>query len=137
MSLKRYGASTQSFLRCLAISLLAAMASASLTGCGTISSDAMAWAEAAKEQEKAAEVAKAVPSKADSTPDVPENLARCVVKDPKPGATADQYVANMALTLDERKACAKALLAWYRSIQAANKKTAAATAPAKKATVTK
>lgn len=72
-----------------------------------------------------AEAAKVVQSDV-KTPDIPEHLAKCIMRDPKPGATADQVVANTLLTLDERKACAKAILAWYKQIQKANKKTAEA-----------
>lgn len=57
-------------------------------------------------------------------PDVPPHLVKCIEAAPKPGATADQKVANLKLTADERKACAKAILAWYKTIQAANKQAA-------------
>lgn len=81
----------------------------------------MAAAQAEKEKAEAAE--KAIAAKPDM-PDVPPELARCVVKDPKPGKDANQWVANMALTLEERKVCAKRLLEWYRTVQKANAKTA-------------
>jgi putative chitinase len=40
-------------------------------------------------------------------------------------STADKKVLALKLTAEERKACAKAILAWYRQIQAANKQAAA------------
>ena len=59
------------------------------------------------------------------TPDVPLHLVKCIEKEPPKAATADARVVNLKLTADERKACAKAILAWYKQIQAANKPAAA------------
>jgi len=82
-------------------------------------------------------VAKAIPPKnEDATPDVPKHLADCIMRDPKAAANADQWVVNAKLTLAERKACAKQLLAWYKKIQDANKKASAA-ATAKRPTLVK
>ncbi len=74
-------------------------------------------------------MAKAIPQKTeDATPDVPKHLADCIVKDPKAAANASQWAVNAKLTLAERKACAKNLLAWYKQIQKANKEASAASA---------
>ena len=88
-----------------------------LTGCSSLSEDVASWSQAQKEV-KAAEVV----SNDVKTPDIPPHLVKCLQKDAKPGATADAYVANLQLTNDERKACAKAILAWYKDLQKANKR---------------
>jgi len=54
------------------------------------------------------------------TPDVPPHLERCIKQQPKGGATADELVVNRMQTDAERKACAEALLKWYKDLQAAN-----------------
>lgn len=56
------------------------------------------------------------------TPDIPAHLVKCINTAPKPGKTADEVVTNLKLTADERKACAAAILAWYKELQKANKK---------------
>jgi uncharacterized protein YeaC (DUF1315 family) len=59
------------------------------------------------------------------TPDIPAHLVKCIEKPPLAGKTADEKVTNLKLTAEQRKECAKAILAWYKEIQKANKKTAA------------
>lgn len=128
MSLKGYVSSTlRSKARCLSAPLMMViLAAASLQGCGTVS-DMTAWAEEARELQQAEAVAKAVPTKADdATPDIPDNLAKCIMRNPKPADNADQWVANAKLNQKERTACAKQLLAWYKGIQKANKEASAA-----------
>ena len=58
-------------------------------------------------------------------PDIPAHLVKCIEKEPPAANTADKKVLALKLTAEERKACAKAILAWYRQIQAANKQAAA------------
>src|SRR5262245_23740924 len=58
-------------------------------------------------------------------PDIPGHLVKCIEKEPPKADTADKKVLALKLTAEERKACAKAILAWYRQIQAANKQAAA------------
>jgi hypothetical protein len=58
-------------------------------------------------------------------PDIPGHLVKCIEKEPPAASTADKKVLALKLTAEERKACAKAILAWYRQIQAANKQAAA------------
>lgn len=58
-------------------------------------------------------------------PDIPSHLVKCIEKEPPAANTADKKVLALKLTAEERKACAKAILAWYRQIQAANKQAAA------------
>jgi hypothetical protein len=71
-----------------------------------------------------AEAPKAPPLSNDvKTPDIPKHLVKCIEKEPSKGATANEMVTNQILTAEERKQCAKAILAWYKQIQAANKKT--------------
>ena len=105
--------------------LLVTMASgAFLQGCGSLSDEAMAHAGGMAVPEKT--VAEAGPLTNDyKLPDVPKDLAACVVKDPAPGADANHYVANMKLTLAERKACSKRLLEWYKLVQKSQQKKAA------------
>lgn len=56
------------------------------------------------------------------TPDVPPHLVKCIEKQPAAGKTANEKVINTKKTADERLACARAILAWYKQVQAANKK---------------
>jgi len=65
-------------------------------------------------------------------PDISPHLVKCIAKEPPTAATADKKVLALKLTADERKACAKAILAWYRQIQAANKLASSAETPKKK-----
>lgn len=53
------------------------------------------------------------------------NLVKCVeaVQQPK-DKSANAKVAALHLTAEERKTCAKAILAWYKKLQAAEKATA-------------
>lgn len=124
MILRKFAQSTLYSLSALALALTLGV---SLTGCSSLSDEMAGWSQAAKEV-KAAEVV----SSDVKTPDIPAHLVKCIQKDPKPGATADQYVANLQLTNDERKACAKAILAWYKDLQKANKRAEANTRPAVK-----
>lgn len=109
--------SARSTLLSLSVLALVTTLGASLTGCASLSDDVAVWSQAQKE----AKVAEVVNNDV-KTPDIPPHLVKCIQKDPKPGATADQYVANLQLTSDERKACAKAILAWYKDLQKANAK---------------
>ncbi len=80
-------------------------------------------------------MAKAVPTKADeATPDMPEHLAKCIVRNPKPADNANQWVTNAKLNQKERTACAKNLIAWYKELQKANKEASAAAAAGGKRT---
>jgi hypothetical protein len=56
-------------------------------------------------------------------PDVPKHLVKCIDSAPKnpPEASADQKVTALKLNADERRACSKAILAWYKKLQAAEK----------------
>ena len=76
-----------------------------------------------------ANAALADPPKLNETklPDIPGHLVKCIEKEPPTATTADKKVLALKLTADERKACAKAILAWYRQIQTANKTAAAET----------
>lgn len=118
----------RNMLLSLSVAILALTLGASLTGCANFSEEAAAWNQQAKEQ-KAAEVV----SGDVKTPDIPPHLVKCLMKDPKPGATADQYVANLHLTNEEKKVCAKQILAWYKELQKSQKKAQANTRPAVKA----
>lgn len=103
--------------------LLLPMLAVCLTACSTLSENAKQWSETAK----AEEAAKVVQSDV-HTPDIPKHLVKCLDKKAAKADSADQAVANELLTADERKACAKAILAWYKEIQAANKKAKVASA---------
>lgn len=61
------------------------------------------------------------PPAAPKLPDIPAHLVKCIGTAPKtpPGATANDKVAALHLTSEQRKDCAKAILAWYKRLQAA------------------
>lgn len=138
----------------LVISLAMTLA-VSLTACSTLLDDADLWTVAAKEKEIAAVAPPAAavePAKV--TPEMPAHVVKCVrdglaaaakqkpavkkVKtltiDPKAptaaqgGAvepSADQLVLAKLKTEEERRKCAAAVLAWYKTLQEANRKAAA------------
>ena len=113
---------TSSLTRCRRYTLaaLALTLAVCLTACSMISDDAKAHTALAE----AVEAPKKVPLANDvKTPDVPKHLVKCINKEPPKGKDANEMVTNQILTAEERKACAKAILAWYKQIQAANKKT--------------
>ncbi len=122
-------------------------------GCSTLLDDANLWTAAAKEREIAA--AAVTPAANDAkTPDIPPYVAKCVryglalskqkqaqakakktaQKAPAEGQgaaatpSADTLVLAELQTKDERDKCAAAVLAWYKQIQEANRKAAAAKA---------
>lgn len=121
-------------------------------GCSTLLDDASLWAAAAKEKEVAAVAATPVVNET-KTPDIPPYVANCVryglalskqkqtqdktkktakaptspaVSETKAaGPSADALVLANLKTEDERRKCAAAVLAWYKTLQEANRKAAA------------
>jgi len=120
-------------------------------GCSTLLDDASLWAAAAKEKEIATVAATPVVAEV-KTPDIPPYVANCVryglalskqkadaskaktvTKTPAPekaagggaGPSADALVLANLKTEDERRKCAAAVLAWYKTLQEANRKAAA------------
>ena len=121
---------------------LAIILTASLTACSTLLEDATVWTalaadQAAKEQAKEVAAAKAAPpvEAKIKVPDIPPYIEKCVryglalqkqkqavqkaaTTEKKP--TADELVLQEVKTADERAACDKAVLDYYRTIQRAN-----------------
>lgn len=105
----------------------------------------MEWAAAKERQEEAA---KAVVTNDVKTPDIPPHVEKCVRyglalskkqtaqnakkgkdKQERPPAaqpSADELVLAEVQTAEERQKCARAVLTWYKQIQEANRKAAAA-----------
>jgi len=104
---------------------------ASLMGCSSISEDVKTWGLASTPAQ-AAEV-KAAETKVTELPDIPPHLQKCIDKKAKAGKSADQKVLNEIQSADEKRACMRAILAWYKELQAAEKargkKTASADPP--------
>ena len=96
----------------------------------------MAWAEKAEEAKKVDEVAKAV-SEVPNIPDIPTHLQKCFQKKVTPGKTGDEWVANLTLSREELRQCGKDMLAFYKKVQEANKKQAAADLKTSKRAVVK
>ena len=65
-------------------------------------------------------------SEAKKSPDIPPHLVKCINRDVKKGETANDKVVALKQAAEERKVCAQAILAWYKSVQAEQKKVAAA-----------
>lgn len=93
--------------------LLAVTLAAFLTACST-TSESDSKAEAVK--------SKVYSDYRSLPPDFPPHLVRCLTRRPEAGTTADQMVLNQSLALDERDACARNLLAWYKTVQGAGQK---------------
>ncbi len=112
MSYSKFATSTRRF----ALRALVAMLAVCLTACSDYLKE---WDNEAlgQAQPKPAPVAEAKPA----TPDIPPHLVKCIEKTPPPGKTADEKVKAITKTDAERKACAKAILAWYKEVQKANK----------------
>lgn len=105
--------------------------------------DVQAWSQAVEaqkaiEQAEAPKIAavtavapEAKPKK--QVPDLPPNIVACLKKNEelrqkakaKGVSTADEMVLNEVQSEDERNACTKAMLDWYRGLQKANKPKAA------------
>lgn len=89
------------------------------------------WTERAAEAKKVDEVAAAVAEKV-SVPDMPKHIEKCFQKKVTPGKTGDEWVANLSLSREELRQCGKDMLAFYKKVQEANKKQAAADLKANK-----
>lgn len=65
---------------------------------------------------------------------MPPDLVKCIDRKPKAGKTADEKVIALNQTSEQRRACMKAMLDFYRKIQKAEKerkRTASADPPIK------
>lgn len=114
-------------LRRALLPLVVTLTAVSLTACSTLLED-MTAANAALPPAVVANnaaVANPAPLPAPKLPEVPPHLVKCVEAAPKTPptksgkATANEKVAALKLTADERKECARAILAWYKRLQAA------------------
>lgn len=120
-----------------ALLLTSLILTVSLQGCSTLFENAQAWSELKQETAVTQTVAEAAPEPKAATPNMPPEIERCVryglaaakvAKAKKDGTklSADELAIAAMKSADERAACARAVLAWYRTIQEANKKAAAA-----------
>jgi hypothetical protein len=96
-----------------------------LTACSDLLKEAEASQLVAAKPEVVAPVV-AAQSEAKRMPDTPPHLVKCIQRDVKKGETANDKVVALKQAAEERKACALAILAWYKSVQAEQKKVAAA-----------
>lgn len=65
---------------------------------------------------------------------MPPELVKCINRKPKAGKTADEKVTALSQTAEQRRACMRAMLDFYRKVQKAEKerkRTAAADPPIK------
>jgi hypothetical protein len=124
MICKRYALKWRRPLPLLLGQALAMTLAVSQTACSTLLED-VTGPNAALPPAVAAQ-ANPAPLPAPKLPEIPPHLVKCVetapktppTKDGKP-ATADQKVTALKLTADERRLCSKAILAWYKKLQAA------------------
>lgn len=93
----------------------AMMAGVFLTGCSTLSESV----KEAQAKELAKAGAKVIVSNDFRAPDVPKHLQKCAEQKPVPGTTADEVAINTMLNDEERAACYRALLKWYKGVQSA------------------
>lgn len=120
MNSQRYSSKTKV---CALLALLA-MPSVFLTACSDLLKEAQAaqLAEAPKPAEPAAKAAVADIK----SPDVPAHLVKCVNRKPAKADGADGKVIALKQNKEEIQACSKKILEWYKSLQAEQKKVAAA-----------
>lgn len=64
-------------------------------------------------------------------PDMPPHLVKCINNKPKAGKDANEKVANHIKAADERKACMKAMLDFYKQVQKQQKERRASADPPK------
>lgn len=113
-----YARSTMSFARA---SILLAT-SACLTACSPLLADVNNHANFQPPQEEAQKASlPASEITTSSLPDMPPDLVKCIDRRPKAGKTADEKVTALSQTAEQRRACMKAMLDFYRKIQAAEK----------------
>jgi hypothetical protein len=109
----------------------------SLTACSDLLRDLDQTSDLTAPKQAAPAVAKSEPTH----PDVPPHLVACAtatgIKTPSGAAkaakepvSADVKVEALRKASEERRKCALAILSWYKTIQAANKKAEAAQKPA-------
>jgi hypothetical protein len=124
MICKSYAFKWRRPLPLLLAQVLAMTLAVSQTACSTLLED-VTGPNAALPPAVAAQ-ANPAPLPAPKLPEIPPHLVKCVetapktppTKDGKP-ATADAKVAALHLTAEQRRECAKAILAWYKRLQAA------------------
>ena len=121
MNWQKYSKRTKAY----ALSALLATASVYLTACSDLLKEAEAAQLAGSTPRPAEPAAKAAVADVKS-PDVPAHLVKCVNRKPAKADGADGKVIALKQNKEEIQACSKKILEWYKSLQAEQKKVAAA-----------